>query len=227
MLKKLALLALAATLCSGATCTIDFDGDGIDGSPTLNDLYATLMIQELAGSNNADARIEITTAIGRTIVLEDGQSISVNDEELVGPVSGGYEATVVASPAYVIAVYEPTRGVAQTTVSTAGGFAFTAPVAGDTVSLSGFTLTWSGANAAFDAQITVTQTLFGQVITASLDPATDTGTHTFTLSDLTNFRQGAPLLITLTRTNERDLEGFREGTVRVQYAATLSVNPGP
>ena len=234
MLKGTLLLVVAAGVCAGATCTIRFPG--VDGNPGGSSTYvpldqadAVITLLQSADGAEADVTAALTRLFGQALELENGQAVSVNGETLTGPASDGtYRGSVDLADEYVVSVNEPTRGVEETTIGSPGGFDITAPAAGADASLSGFALRWSNADASFDVLITLTQTLFGSEVTQDFGPFTDTGTQSLDAQDLIDFRQGADLLITVTRVNEREsIAGFSSGVLTVEHAVAVSVVPAP
>jgi len=231
------LVLLATGLCTGTTCTFTLHGDddGIGGSAStgnyvpLDQADATITIAESSDSDQADVTARITQRFGFTVRLQEGQDIAVNGQSLTGPdYEGYYRATVPAASQYIVTVTEPQRGVLNTTIASAGSLEITSPAALAGASLSGFTITWSGANPGLNVLITLTQTLFGDEIEAQFGPFADTGSHTLDYEDLGDFRQGAALLITVTRLREQQtINGFRSGTLTAECSDTVAVTPTP
>jgi hypothetical protein len=239
MLKRLALLCLSAALCTGVTCSISIDdsgdGSGSGGGADVGGLHtpldqadATITIRETAGQRQADVRARITSLLGLTLDLTDGQSVSVNSEALTGPTSGFYRRSIPVASAYTVTVEEPSRGVVDSTLASPGNFTISSPAERSTVSLAGFALTWSNPDPTFEVEIELSQTIFDRQNTQDFGPLTDEGAVSFSDQGLRDFRQGADLLITITRTNRLDdVAGFRNGTLRIRSTQTLTVTPGP
>ncbi|MFH1748636.1 MAG: hypothetical protein ABIG44_16495 [Planctomycetota bacterium] len=232
MFKYATFICLTIGLCAGATCTITFPGDGNGGPGSyvpLDQADAIITITQTAAGAQAEVAARITDAFGFTVLLQDGQAVEVNTQALTGPGGDGYyRQTVPVANNYTITVNEPTRGVQDTTIASAAGFEIASPAAGATASLSGFTVTWSHADANLTVEVSLTQTLFGEVQTNDLGPFADTGTLTLTDDDLIDFAQGADLHITVTRSIEQTgIAGFNSGTIIVQHAETIAVVPGP
>ena len=231
MLKRTALLVLIAGICTGATCSFQLD-DGLFGGSSsyvpLDDADATIVISELTGLDEADVEARITSRFGLTVEFEREQAVAVNSQDLSGPDDGYYLGTVATTANYTVTVTEPTRGVEETTIASSAGAEITSPASGAAASLSGFTLTWSNADPNLTVEITLRQTIFGDEITEQFGPFTDTGSQSFDDGDLKEFRQGADLLITLTRINERStIDGFKTGTLMVRHYQTIAVTPDP
>lgn len=116
----------------------------------------------------------------------------------------------------------------ETTITSPGGFQITSPSSGGDASLSGFTVTWSNADASLEVTIALWQTLFGRTTTEEFGPQADRGSYTFNHEDLIDFRQGADLLIAVVRAKEQqNIAGFSTGTLALQHAVTVAVTPAP
>jgi len=232
-LKHALLLVVSAGLCLGVSCTItggdDGNGGGIGGDTeaTLDEATAFITITQTAGGSTADVTATIEDDAGRTVVLTDNQSVRVNDVELSGPdASDEYTATTEAASQYEIAAVEPTIGVQYTTIDAPTDFEITSPAETGEVSLSGFTLTWSQANASLQVRIRLTQTLGGVNVVETLPLMSDTGTRDITDDDLADFGQGTNLVITVTKINIVDgIDGFEDGELRCEVSATRSASP--
>jgi hypothetical protein len=229
MCKRMAFAGLAATLCLGLSCRIIIDGDG-DGRSFLDQMDASITIWRAIGDNQADVSATITDNLGFPFTMTGDQAVEVNGVALVGPdANAEYTATVAAAGEYEITMVEPTFGVESTTVDAPAEFTITAPTEGGTVSLSGFTLRWSGANDRLRVAIRLSQTYQGTE-TRSFGPFTDTGRHDFTAADLAPFVHGGTLTLSIrvTKINTvNDVAGFNSGTARVQTSASRVARPGP
>jgi hypothetical protein len=229
MLKQLVLLTFASGLCLGVSCTITGPGGGgtTSGTP-LDQATATIAIGQTVGDTQASVMVTIVDDFGRTIMLTDERNVTVDDQTLSGPVSGVYSATITADGQYTITVREPTRGVETTTVDAPAEFAITAPDAGGTASLSGFTLVWTNADATLTADITLRQTFAGTTTTEQFGPVVDAGVFQFSAADLRNFVQGVDLEITVVKTGSTsNIAGFDSSTVTAQVTGTRSASPLP
>ena len=125
MLKRCALLCVAAGLCSGVTCTIRFpDGGGSGGWSAsyvpLDEADAVVTIYEREDDAEADVWARITGRLGLTLDMERGQSVSVNSLALSGASGGYYRRSVPVADSYTVTVNEPTRGVLDTTIGSPG-----------------------------------------------------------------------------------------------------------
>jgi hypothetical protein len=225
------LAVLATAFCAGASCTIDIlDPDnpgGVVGYVPLDDANLDLRIDSEGGDAEATARI--TDVFHRIVRLRQGQEVAINGRPLIGPDAEGlYRATFAAAGEYTITVTEPTRGVNNTIVAPPPPFSIVQPPPSGTASLSGFTVGWTNSDAALDVNITLVQEIFGATRTDTFGPFTDTGTQALSAPQLADFRQGAPLAITVTRFLESPaVGGFRSAVVRVGVSDTVSVTPTP
>lgn len=234
MRKQVVLGLLAAGFCTGVTCTIvpaDPNSGGYYSTTrvALDEADADMMIAVAADGTEADVSLSLLDRYGRVVDLHSEQAIEVNEEELSGPSAGGsYTTTVAAASEYTITVREPTRGVQSTVVEAPTSFEVTSPAEDGPASLSGFALNWSQAEESLEVRITLRQTFAGSTETASFGPFVDTGSRTFSASDLRDFVQGADLDITVEKTRVvTGVAGFDEGAVRVQVAAARTVSPRP
>jgi len=227
MVKRSLLAGFSLMMCLGVTCNISIPGQTT--TVTLDEADAVIRISRLATALEADVVADITDSTGTTVELEDNQSVAVNDEELVGPSAlGEYSRTITADTTYTVKVTEPTRGVEETSISEPSAFDITAPVTAATVSLSGFTMTWTNPDASLQVRVTLTQTIFGSQRTQTFGPFADTGTLTLDADDLSQFGQGANLQITLTKLNERvGVNGFNVATLSSALAQVVVATPGP
>ena len=231
MLKRTALLILVVGICSGATCTLQLDDDLFGDTSSyvaLDKATATIIISELEGLDEAEVQARVTSQLGLTVQFQRDQAVSVNSQDLTGPDAGYYLGSVTAADTYTVTVSEPTRGVEETTIASSTGSQITSPTTGGDASLSGFTATWSNADPNLTVEITLRQTIFGDEISEQFGPFTDTGSQSFDDDDLKEFRQGADLLITLTRISGRStINGFKTGTLTVRHYQTITVTPAP
>ena len=196
------------------------------GSVPLDEANATIRITQDDEDTEASVAATIKSGSGASLTLAGGQSVSVNGQGLTGA-SGQYSRIVTVAETYTITVNEPTRGVEDTEIALPGAFAITSHAAEATASLSGFTLSWSNTDANLTVKIDLTQTIVGSQKTQSFGPFQDTGTQTFDPDDLRDFGQGANLLITVTKINERrGINGFNTGTLTTELSTTVSVVPG-
>lgn len=239
MLKHLVLFVVTVGACTGLTCSIsilppDDGGGGGNGgggvSPLpLDQTHARITIREFPQDGEADVAARITDRWGRNVRLRGGQEIAVNGQALLGPdTDSAYRRTIPIAVAYALTVTEPTRGVLTTTALPPPVTEIVVPVPGSIVSLGGFSMTWSEPDPRFNIVITLRQTIFGQTRTREFGPDADSGSRTFTAANLSDFRQGAPLYLTLTRiTPTVNVAGFASGTATVERSRTVIVIPGP
>jgi hypothetical protein len=221
------MLFIAAGCCLGVTCTIT-PGTGITTQKPLSQAVANITVSRLAGAGTASVAATIEDALGRTVTLSDDQAVRVNDVALVGPSSGVYAATVTAAGQYVLAVQEPTRGVETTTVSAPTDFEVTSPAEDGGVSLSGFTLQWSGADNQAQVVIELSQWQGSTRVIDNFGPYTDTGSRAFDATDLRDFVQGTPLTITISKYNVRsNVAGFASGTLQISVITERHAQPLP
>lgn len=232
-LNQVMLVGLTMALLMGATCTVRIpdpnNPGGVAGYIPLDEATADVVIAEFQDEPQAEVEARFSGPLGLFLELTQGQAVAVNGTTLSGPTAGGrYLADVPVAAEYVIRTTEPTRGVQETIVASPGSFAIAAPQPGATVSLGGFVVSWSNPDPSLQVEITLTQTIFGGERTEEFGPFTDTGSQSFLAEDLADFRQGADLLILVTRTNERqNINGFRNGTVLIERTRTVTVHPGP
>jgi hypothetical protein len=235
MSKHVAFINLLTVLFLGAGCTIRIipgggDGDGLGGRVYLDEAVASIVIVQQVGAATASVTATLTDSLGRTLTLASDQAVRVNSVDLVGPnLEGEFTATVDAADQYEIQVVEPSRGVEDTTADAPGEFQITSPGTDGSVSLSGFTLTWSDANNRLQARIRLSQT-FEQTETHYFGPYTDTGSREFTVDDLEPFRHGGDLTLNImvTKINTTsNVNGFKSGTASVRLYASRTAIPGP
>jgi hypothetical protein len=171
----------------------------------------------------------VSGLLGVPIALSDGQQLAVNDEPLTR-VQGSfvYTASVALADTYVVSVTEPTRGVETTSVDGPAAFTITSPTAGQGASLSGFTISWSNADAALEVAVHVSQTILGQVH-AFLDVLeSDSGSFTLGTSDLSDFQQGADMTITVARSETVEgLNGFSAARISLIRSESVEITPAP
>lgn len=236
MLKRLLLLVCITPLCIGASCSVIIPGDEDEGGGHLTPGYvqldrATADIRITADMSDANADVAATIRrYAATVVLQDGQAVSINGEPLSGPSdTGAYSTTVPRDSVYVVRVVEPTLGTIETPLSAPPDFEITEPAPGAAVSLAdGFTLSWSNPLPDAACQVTMSQTRAAEV-TEVLEPfADDSGSVRITAEDLIQFRQGTDITVRLTRIAQAlELEGFAHGTARIELSDAIRVVPGP
>lgn len=227
MFKRVFSFMLSSALCIGVGCVVT-----VETHTTLNQADGLVTISQPAGAAEVTVVATITDSSrspARTVVLEEGQAISVNDLALSGPdASGQYARTVPVAAAYKFTVNEPTHGVQDTTIAAPGPSDITAPLAGSIASLSGFTVTWSNPDPALQVRVQLLQTIFGGARTQDFGPFPDTGTLLLGPTDLSKFQQGANLLITVTRIRQiRGINGLKSGTLSAEQSQAVTVTPGP
>lgn len=226
MASRVALIGLAVGSCLWLGC--DSDGTFFASVP-LDEADAVVTISETTSDSEALVTAEITTSRGVAVMLAGGQAVSVNGQALSGPgADGKYRLSVPVADSYVVTVREPTRGVQDTTIPPPTAFDITSPSEGETVSLSGFTLSWSNADAGLSVRMRLAQALLGSEETRDFGPFEDAGSRRFSSLDLAPFRQGAPLSITVAKTSElREIDGFNSGKLSASVSRTVSAVPGP
>ena len=231
MWKKLLLVLVSLPLCVGSSCDVSCGGIPLlpDVNVELDLADCTLRITQGAGATEATVTATITDGNGRPVELAGGQTVSVNGQTLSGAGTDGiYTASVAVANEYAVTVNEPTRGVETTTIAAPANFDITSPADGGSASLSGFTLTWSNADAGLQVTVTLTQTLFGEEEQETFGPFIDTGSLVLDAENLSaDFYQGANLLITVTKINERStISGFNTGELLAERSETSLVSPG-
>jgi hypothetical protein len=236
MLKRTLLALTLLVLTMGGSCSITIDPGGDDGGSgttqtTLDQAVAAITITHPVGDPNASVSATIKDSRNRTVTLRGDQAVEVNDVALAGPNSTGrYTALVAPAAQYTLRVHEPTIGVQSTVLDGPTDFEVTAPTDNGTVSLSGFTLLWSNPDEQHQVTIELSQTVFGSPVAKTFGPFGDSGTHTFTASDLSSFVHGTnlALAIELTKTaSTNSVSGFKSGTMTAQVTATRTAVPRP
>lgn len=72
------------------------------------------------------------------------------------------------------------------------------------------------------------QTIFGNEKVQRVGPFTDTGSQSVDANDLSDFQQGAKLIIEIAKINERrGINGFNSTTLQAKLVQTRSATPGP
>ena len=232
MWKRVVLILLTAPLCLGGSCDVSCTGLPFPWDTVqveLDQANCTMAISQTEGDTEADVTATILDGTGKTVELDGGQAVSVNGYALLGPnFSDEYTRTLPVATSYEIKVNEPSLGVFTSTIAPPDDFEITSPTAGATASLSGFTLSWSGADAGLTVKVTLTQTLYGLEERETFGPVTDTGSITFDADDLGDFFQGSNLAIVVTKVNTRQsIDGFNSGVVTVERSVNIQVTPGP
>jgi hypothetical protein len=228
MRKLLLILSLVTLPCLGVTCTISVPGGGSITGSALSNLDAEVTLSRATGEAQTNVSARITNIWGLSAQLEDDQALSVNNVELVEASTGVYTATVPAASSYTLTVLDPTRGQESTSITEPDEFDITTPPEGGATSLSGFTLSWSNANEQYQVEITLSQTISSSTASESFGPMTDTGSQTFTAADLRDFRQSAPLFITVTRISQQSgVAGFGSGLLFSRLSTTRIAQPSP
>jgi hypothetical protein len=225
--QRLALVTavLAATL-AGCDFSINI---GDDTETPLDQATAIIDIVASADSGSAEVTARVTGRFGGTVALTDTRAIFVNDQRLSGPNGRGeYVATIDGASSYVIRVAEPSRGIEETTVTAPAAFDVTSPTAGGPLSLSGATLAWGPADPTLDFEVEMQQTLFSALHRARFGPFPDAGSLTLSAENLRTFRQGADLIVTITRSQARSgLAGLQSATVTTAVSRTVIATPAP
>jgi hypothetical protein len=229
----MAVTSLATLLCLGMSCTIHIipdGGDGTDNGKFLDQADASIVILQAVGDATAAVTATLSDSRGAVFHLTGDEAVQVNNVDLTGPnAQGKYTATVEAVNEYRITVNEPSRGVEETALDRPADFEITSPAEGGNMSLSGFTLTWSGANSRLQVEIRLSQT-FETTRTVTLGPFTDTGSRELTAQDLEPFLHGGDLTlnITLTKINTvNNVDGFNTGVASSRVSASRVAKPGP
>jgi hypothetical protein len=194
----------------------------------LDQVNAAISIIHSPDDTTAAVTAHLTNNAGTAVVMQNGQAVNVNTTALDGPDgTGAYTAIIPRAESYVIKVNEPTRGVGDTTVNPPTAFTITSPTSQATASLSGFTVTWSGAASSGSARLTLDQAL-SPAVHQEFDIGADTGSHAFTAADLSSFAQGAPLILTVVRSRtQQAIQGFASSTVELDRQQQESLTPGP
>lgn len=229
MLRYALVLAAAALLPGCFTFIPDGDNNGGgNGSTTLDRTSAVIQIVQEAGSSSADVMMELRDSRGRLVTLNEDQSISVGGRELMQDGPGALSATINAGNSYEIVVREPTRGVERTTISGPASFAVIDPPSGGDISLSGFTLRWSNAGANRAIRVRITQDIFDEVRSETFSRDADAGELELDVADLSEFVQGADLVIEVTKIAETDsVNGLGSALVNIERSVRRTATPTP
>lgn len=223
-------LAVAAAGVLGGSCAV-FGPDGIviDTRIPLDRLRVEIRIEPAETPGQVRATALFSDTLGRAVLLGDDQSVTLNGEPL-RPVGFGpaHAASLPWAAAYDVTVREPTRGVETTRVPGPEAFEITAPGVGGAVSLLGFQLEWSGADAGQEVEIEIAQTFGGRRAVARFGSETDTGRRVLEAADLRKFVQGADLEITVRKLrSSAAVAGFRSAAVTVEVVAERVATPRP
>ena len=229
MTKRFCLLGFVLPVCVAATCTLSGDIRFVS-TDTLDVAEADITISQTGDGTQATVAATIRLDALTYVTLQGGQAVEVNGEELTrSSATGEYRGSVATAAQYTVTVREPTRGVQDTTITAPGDFAITSPVDSGSASLSGFTVSWSNADAGLMVEVTISQRLFGEDLTLTLDPATDTGSVAVTAADIQDagFGQGVNLTISVTKISELDaINGFGSGTLQSRFTQSITAEPG-
>ncbi len=229
MTRRLILSCLACAACAGAGCWFPDIDARIQDSDSLEDFGAVMSIRGIAGSSVAEVVAVFSDARGFATDLEDGRVVAIGGVAL-DPVGGlgVYSATIPANATYVVTVTDPTRGVQTTQIDAVDDVTITQPAAGETVSLSGFSLQWLGRDSSLDVVLTLSETIFGDEKRREFGPEPDAGGYTFDADDLSIFQQGANLLISVTRIRTQEhINGFGSATLTAEHTQSQTNLPGP
>jgi hypothetical protein len=197
---------------------------------TLTEDYsATFTISQFAGDDQALVTARFTDARGFDAGLEDGAAVSVGQFDLSPTETRGlYVVAVPAADVYTVTVSDPTRGVQTTEITRPNDFSIIEPADGESASLSGFTLRWTGVDSSLEVSITLAEQIFGENKSREFDPKPDTGSHEFSVDDLSIFQQGAILQITVTKSRQRDdIHGFGASVYSSELTQTGIAEPSP
>ncbi len=228
MTKRLCLLGLVLPVCVASTCTISGDIRFVS-TDTLDVAEADITISQTGDGTQATVEATIRLDALTYVTLQDGQSVEVGGEELTrSSATGEYRGSIATAAQYTVTVREPTRGVQDTTISAPGDFAITSPEDGGSASLSGFTVSWSNADADLKVEVTISQRLLGEDLTLTLAEGVDTGSIAVTAARIADagFGQGVDLTISVTKINELDaINGFGDGTLQSRLTQSITAEP--
>lgn len=236
MRTRLLFLLIGVPLCIGASCDISCFPGGIGPTPNpgvsiaLDQANCVMTITQEPGKSEIEITAVITSNAGEPVALDTDQAVTVNGDALVATDTPGvYTHTMDEDSEYVIRVVEPSIGVKVTTIDAIDEFTITSPEFEDPASLQGFTLEWSNPNPNLTTQIRMEQTLFDadnpEVV--NLSEQVDTGSRVLSADDLATFRQGADIVITITKMYQQNLiNGFATAEFTLEFANRGLVTPG-
>ncbi|MGE3180598.1 MAG: hypothetical protein AB7N71_03140 [Phycisphaerae bacterium] len=226
------MIAAATAPLIIAGCQITFlpgpGGGGIGGQTTLDRAEAVVSIITPAESTRAQVRLALETPTGAALILNEEQGIEVNGSALREESSGLYTREIDSADTYRFTVREPTRGVETTTISGPGAFSLLNPPRDGEASLSGFTVTWNGADPELDVVVRVSQTIFGDTATRTFTENSDVGALQLSAADLSDFVQGADLTIAVTKIHRGgSINGIGSTTIRIERTRSRTAVPAP
>lgn len=223
---SIVLAALALGACGEQIHGTLNDGGALP--PTYEELDLASANLELAATPDGTsvlADLGLTGGDGSPVVLQQGQSVTVNGTSMIGD-GGVYALTVPMSPSIAVKVDEPRHGVVTTTYSLPVAFQLTS---GSSFNLAGQTLTWAPIEPGATVTLHFEQQSANGDHTADFTIAGDNGTRTFTDVEMRPFVQGYTLQLTIVKTRPgAPLQGVASSTVtlsrqlNVQLAATSS-----
>lgn len=233
---RVSALPIGLALALLCACRITFvpvddansNAGGSGARTPLNAARARITLSQDADSNQAVLTIVLRDDRNRAVLLGQDQAIEVNGLPVESVGSGRYERTLDASGAYEFTVREPTRGVERTTLNGPSAFEITQPIGGGPASLSGFTLSWSATDASLAIRVLLSQAVFDGTRTQTLRADSDAGSLSLSLSDLSQFVQGADLRVRLTKiATGGSVAGFASSMVELERSDEIAVSPAP
>lgn len=233
--KRVLFLVLAAAFSLGATCDVSCSGDPLGGiidltpdETPLNQARGVITLSQTLGDSQTAVTAALTNVFNNPVRLTGDQTLKVNNVLLVSTDNVTYHQTVPAAAEYVVTVTEPTRYVKTTAIAPPPAFEITGLTADSIVSLRGFTLTWSNPDPSLKVELTLRQSGLAGSPQKTFTDSADAGTHTFSVDDLADFYQGAPITVTVTKVRElAAIDGLGAGTLTFKLTGATTVTPGP
>lgn len=244
-MKRICGFAGVAVMCSAGCGVVPSTGIDLSQRGSLSMLISR---ESDSVQANAGASIADTAALATLFELDANQSLSVNGVELresflskigLGFFDAQIRAEVGAREApdgYEIE-FDDAGTVTRMTVVPPADFTSVAPVAGSSVSASGFTVQWSPAN---ESGVLVDVWIEGLTVDGELDDDTlpdayfaslsnlsDSGSASIGAADLQGFLAGEITVSVLRFRTATQTLGFASGTVRAEVVAPVSLNLAP
>jgi hypothetical protein len=206
----------------------EHDVDNDDAGPrtpayvSLDKSIANLFIAVAPDDQTAQVALSLQSEDGAAVVMQQGQTITVDDLALPELDGGAYGKLIPGAASYSVTVDEPEHGVLSTLYTPPGAFSITST----DFDLAGTTLTWSPIESLSQIGISLSQQTPDGPQHAEFDLPSDTGSRTFTDLELQHFVQGFPLTVRVTKSNVGEpLAGTFSSTVTISRAREVSLNP--
>jgi len=240
MKRKYTYFALSLILVSGIASMLSCSGDPISGDISviinpaaayLDQTNASITTTQTVGGSDVSVLATVNNSAGSPYEMKNDQAIAVNGQSLTASATGTYARTIQPAAEYLVTVTEPSKFVKTTTIAPPSAFDITSPASNAVASLSGFTVTWSNPDPELTVEITLKQIINGSEKRRTFGPYTDTGTQSFSATDLAgDFFHGKDITMSITITKIREktaINGFSNGKLVAKLFNTLVVTPGP